>query len=175
MPEFPEELFSQLYRRAPTDVDRDRLLSVKASLGLSARDELWPLILALDHYTSTSQAARSATVKEAKYVIEALKEIPQKAGPIAAAEAQKAISKAVDQAADKIAKVSVTRTQAHAERLSKSQYITMLIAGAALAITLTFLGSFGTYQFLKMTGICAEDPEIQNGIEFCVVDRNPLQ
>lgn len=38
--DIPETLFEQIYRRAPSQADKDRLLGVKASLGLSDRDEL---------------------------------------------------------------------------------------------------------------------------------------
>jgi hypothetical protein len=171
--EFPEDLFQQTYRRAPTDEDRDRLISVKASLGLSARDELWPLILVLDHHASTSAAARSATVKEVKEVLQALKSVPEQAGPIAAAEAHKAIAKAVDEAADKIAKVAVKRSQTRAELLSKSQYLVTAIMGALLAVCLVAVGATTAWRLQEGRGVCSEPATVQNGIEYCVIDRSP--
>ena len=63
MTAFPEDLFTQIYRRALTAEDRTRLLAIKAGLGLSPRDEMWPVILVLDHYDTSIRAGRSATVK----------------------------------------------------------------------------------------------------------------
>ena len=44
MTDNPEDLFYYLYKRAPSQADMDRLIAVKSLLGLSTRDELWPLI-----------------------------------------------------------------------------------------------------------------------------------
>lgn len=171
--EFPEDLFQQAYRRAPTDADKDRLISVKASLGLSARDELWPLIIILDHYTSASSAARSATVKEVKEVLQALRSVPDQAGPIAAAEAQKAVAQAVESAADKIAKLSVKRSQTRQEMLSRSQFIIASMTGAILAVGLAAIGAIIAWQIQESKGVCVEAPKIQNGVQYCVLDRSP--
>ena len=58
---FPEDLFTQIYRRAPTEDDRARLMAVKAALGLSSRDELWPVLMVLDHYDRAIRSGRTAT------------------------------------------------------------------------------------------------------------------
>ena len=173
MTELPDDLFQQLSRRAPTQADKDRLMGVKASLGLSARDELWPVIMTLDHYASANQSARSTMIKEMNLAIEAIKSIPESAGPIAAAEAQKAVALAVDAAADKIAKVAVQKSETRADQISKRKLIVAAIAGCAVAATIAATSAYAMYFVLDAKGICAETAVLQDAVKFCVVDRNP--
>ena len=81
MTKLPVDLFIQVYRRAPTEQDRARLMAVKAGLGLSPRDELWPVILVLDHYDRAIRAGRAATLKDVQRVLDAMNDIPDRAGP----------------------------------------------------------------------------------------------
>ena len=98
MTDIPEDLFTLIYRRAPTEQDRARLLAVKAGLGLSPRDEMWPVMLVLDHYERTIRSGRTATLRDVERVLDALKSVPDRAGPIATAEAQKAIARIIKDA-----------------------------------------------------------------------------
>ena len=172
MSDFPEDLFQQLYRRAPTDVDRDRLVAAKSSLGLSARDEMWPVIMTLDHYTATNQSARNATIKEMKVVLEALKAVPASAGPVAIAEAQKAVATAVEEAAEKIAKVAVQKSETRADRISKRKLIVAMVVGATIAAAIAAASAVATYFVLDAKGICAEPVVLQGTTEVCIVDRS---
>jgi hypothetical protein len=173
MTDFPEDLFSQLYRRAPSEKDRERLIAVKASLGLSPRDEMWPIIMTLDHYAAANQAARHATVKEVRAILDEIKAIPDAAGPIAEKEAQRIISGMIDVAADKIAKVAVKKTESRADTISKRQLITATIAGALTACAVAALGAAATYLILDARGICAEPPGLSSsGDVVCFVERS---
>ena len=171
MSEFPEDLFQQLYKRAPSDADRDRLIAVKSSLGLSSRDEMWPVIMTLDHYTATNQSARAASVKEVRSVLEALKSVPQQAGPIAAAEAKRAINGVVDAAAERISKIAVEKSKTRADRISKRQLIAASIAGALIACLIAAAASIATYLVIDARGMCAERPtELRDGSIVCYVE-----
>jgi len=155
---FPEDLFTQIYRRAPTDDDRARLLAVKAGLGLSSRDELWPIMLALDHNERTIRAGRAAIMHDVDRVLEALNAIPDRAGPIAEAEAQKAIARLIEQASDKIAKASAQQSITTADRIAGRQFIVAAVVGALIAVCLAGAAAWGMYLFLEARGLCAEPP-----------------
>lgn len=158
MTAFPEDLFTQIYRRAPTDDDRARLLAVKAGLGLSSRDELWPIMLALDHNERTIRAGRAAIMYDVDRVLDDLKSIPDRAGPIAAAEAQKAIARLIEQASDKIAREAAQKSITTADRISWRQFIVATIVGALLAVCLAGGAAWGMFLFLQARGLCAEPP-----------------
>lgn len=173
MTDFPDDLFQQLYKRAPSDADRDRLIAVKAGLGLSPRDEMWPVIMTLDHYAATNQSARTATVKEIRVILDALKDIPEKAGPIANAAAQKAIADLIKEASEKIAKQSAERSVTTAERISQRQWFLAMIAGGILATALAIAGATAMYFVLDARGICAEAPfPTRDGDIGCIVGRS---
>lgn len=173
MTDFPDNLFQQLYKRAPNDTDRDRLIAVKAGLGLSPRDEMWPVIMTLDHYAVTNQSARNAAIKEMRLVLDALKDIPEKAGPIASAEAQKAIAKLIGQASDKIAQASAEKSITTADRISKRRFIIAAIAGALVASAIAMAAAVAMYLVLNARGICAEEPAAaRDGSLVCYVDRS---
>lgn len=157
--DLPEDLFTFFYKRAFSDADRDRLKTIKAGLGLSGRDELWPLIITLDHYTRTNITARDEQRQETRRVLAALKAIPEDAGPIAHAQAAKAVEKAVDRAATEIARVSVSRSQQRADRISKRQFIVAGIVGAVVATAFAGLGAVAMWAYLKSgVGICMQPP-----------------
>jgi hypothetical protein len=156
--DFPEDMFTQIYRRAPTDDDRARLQAVKAGLGLSPRDELWPVILVLDHYDCAIRAGRAATLRDVERVLNELKAIPERAGPIAAAEAKKAIALIVEEASDKIARVAAQKSMTTADRISRRQFIVATLVGALMAVCLAGAAAWGMYLFLEARGLCAEPP-----------------
>lgn len=172
MTDFPEDLFSQVYKRAPNDQDRERLLSVKAALGLSSRDEMWPVILVFDHYDRAIRAARSATVKEVKDLLEELQGIPDRAGPIASAEAQKAIHKLIGEASEKIAKASAEKSVTTADRISKRQFIVAAISGGLITVAVAVAAAAAAYFVLDARGICSEAPgKTRDGSVACIVER----
>lgn len=169
---FPEDLFTQIYRRAPTEQDRARLLAVKAGLGLSPRDELWPVILMLDHHVRAIQEGRAATLRDVERVLDALKSVPDRAGLIAVAEAQKAIARIIGEASDKIARNAAQKSITTADRISRRQFIVAAVAGALIAVCLAGAAAWGMYLFLEARGLCAEPPFLTgDGRVGCFVHR----
>lgn len=169
---FPEDLFTQIYRRAPTDDDRVRLLGIKAGLGLSPRDELWPVILVLDYYDRAIRSGRAAAMREVERVLDDLKAVPDRAGPIANAEAQKAIARIIEEASDKIARASAQKSITTADRISRRQLIVAGVVGALIAVCLAGAAAWGTYLFLEARGLCAEPPaRARDGSIVCFVQR----
>ena len=169
---FPEDLFTQIYRRAPTEDDRARLMAVKAALGLSSRDELWPVLMVLDHYDRAIRSGRIATLREVDRVLDALKSVPDRAGPIAAAEAQKAIAQLIERASDQIARDAARKTMTTADRISRSQFIIAAVVGALLAVCLAGAAAWGMYLFLEARGLCAEPPgRARDGSIVCFVQQ----
>lgn len=173
MTDFPEDLFTQVYRRAATDEDRARLLGVKSALGLSSRDEFWPITMVLDHYDRSIQSGRVATVKEIKGLLVELKEIPEKAGPIASAQAEKAVARIIQDASDKIANATAKKTITTADRISKKQYITAAIVGGIVAAVVAGIGAAAMYLILDARGLCGEPPgATRDGSIACIVERS---
>lgn len=172
MTDFPEDLFTQIYSRAPTDDDRARLLAVKAGLGLSPRDELWPMIMVLDYYDRAIRAGRAATLKDVQRVLDVLNTIPDRAGPIAAAEAQKAIARLIGDASDKIARNAAQKSITTADRISRRQFIAAAVVGALIAVCLAGAAAWGMYLILEARGLCAEPPgRARDGSIVCFVQR----
>lgn len=147
-------LFQQLYGRAMTRGDRDRLIRVKAGLGLSERDELWPLIMTLDHYSAATTAARVE-------ILEALTTLPQtlnaSLAPLeraAGRRAEAAVASAVEQGIDKLSRGMVARSQTAADNVSERQ-IRAAIIGGLLALVFMGLGGAGAYFYVdSQIGIC---------------------
>ncbi len=169
---FPQDLFTQIYRRAPTDDDRARLLGVKAALGLSPRDELWPVILVLDHYDRAIRSGRAATLRDVQRVLDDLKSVPDRAGPIASAEAQKAIARIIEEASDRIARAAAQKSITTTDRISRRQFITAAVVGALIALCLAGAAAWATYLVLGARGLCAERPvRTQAGFLVCYVQQ----
>ena len=172
MTDIPEDLFTLIYRRAPTEQDRARLMAVKAGLGLSPRDELWPVILVLDHYDRAIRAGRAATLKDVQRVLDAMNDIPDRAGPIASAEAQKAIARLIDEASDKIARDASQKSITTADRISRRQFIVAAIIGALIAVCFAGAAAWGMYVLLEARGLCAEPPFLTgDGKVGCFIQR----
>jgi hypothetical protein len=172
MTELPEDLFTQIYRRAPTAQDRARLLGVKAGLGLSPRDELWPVIMVLDYYDRAIRSGRIDTLRDVERVLDALKAIPERVGPIASAEAQKAIARIIKDASEEIARTAAQQSITTADRISRRQLIVAAVIGALIAVCLAGAAAWGTYLFLEARGLCAEPPFLTDGGQIgCFVQR----
>lgn len=154
MDDFPKDLFQQLYLRSPNDADRNRLVAIKSNLGLSSHDEMWALIMTLDHYAAINQAARNIMIKEINVVLDQIKKIPERAGPVALAEAHKAIAQTVDGAAERISQLTVKKSETLAGRISKRQLMTAAIIGALITCAVAAAASTATYFFLDAYGIC---------------------
>ena len=172
MTELPEDLFTQIYRRAPTEQDRARLLGVKAGLGLSPRDELWPVIMVLDYYDRAIRSGRIDTLRDVERVLDALKAITERVGPIASAEAQKAIARIIKDASEEIARTAAQQSITTADRISRRQLIVAAMVGALSAACLSGAAAWGTYVVLDARGLCAEPPgRARDGSIACFVQR----
>ena len=161
-----------MFRRSATDEDKNRLLAVQAHLGLSERDEFWPIVLSLDHYSQTIAAGRAASLREIKVILNELKEVPEKVGPIASAEAQRAIARIIEDASTKIAKASAEKSITTTDRISQRQWVLAMIAGGLIATIISIGSGLAVYTTLKWRGICAEEPILMSdGLTACVVAR----
>ncbi|PWL28089.1 hypothetical protein [Marivita sp. XM-24bin2] len=172
MTDLPEDLFTLIYRRAPTEQDRARLLAVKAGLGLSPRDEIWPVLMVLDYYERAIRSSRIETLRDVELVLDELKAIPERAGPIASAEAQKAIARIIKDASEEIARTAAQRTITTADRISRRQFIVAAIVGALIAVCLAGAAAWGMYLSLEARGLCAEPPFLTgDGRVGCFIQR----
>ncbi|ESW59709.1 MAG: hypothetical protein Q27BPR15_15945 [Rhodobacter sp. CACIA14H1] len=176
MADVPAILFEQVYGRAATTADRDRLVRVKAGLGLSDQDELWPVLMALDHYSATTTAARAD-------ILNALADMPgtfdasmRAMEASAGRRAEAALAQAVTDGAEKLSRLVVARTLRAAEEITARQKIVAGLVGALLGLGFIALGGSGTYFYLeRRVGICAEPPGLaRNGRSACyVAERVP--
>lgn len=172
MTDLPEDLFTLIYRRAPTEQDRARLLAVKAGLGLSPRDEMWPVLMVLDYYERAIRSSRIETLRDVERVLDELKAIPERAGPIASAEAQQAIARIIKDASEEIARTAAQKTITTADRISRRQFIVAAIVGALIAVCLAGAAAWGMYLSLEARGLCAEPPFLTgDGRVGCFIQR----
>ncbi|MEO3480299.1 hypothetical protein AAFO90_21870 [Phaeobacter sp. CAU 1743] len=172
MTDLPEDLFTLIYRRAPTEQERARLLSVKAGLGLSPRDEMWPMLMVLDYYDSAIRSGRTATLRDVERVLNELRTVPDRAGPIAAAEAQRAIARIIKDASEEIARTAAQRSITTADRISRRQLIVAAVIGALIAVCLAGAAAWGMYLLLEARGLCAEPPFLTgDGRVGCFIQR----
>lgn len=152
----PDTLFEQIYSRAPTGADRARLLRVKAALGLSDRDELWPVILTLDHYTAANQQARQETIKALRALPEQVKATIAEAETAAAGKADQAVARAVEKGADQLTQIVVKRSETTTDRISKRQFITAATIGGLIALICLGAGAAGGYLAASRGGVCTD-------------------
>lgn len=161
--QIPETLFEQIYRRAPNQTDKDRLLGVKAGLGLSARDELWPILLTLDYYTATNQRARGEILKGLADLPDQVRSVVATTETAAARKADAAVAEAVAQGAEKLTQIVVQRSERTADRISKRQFLTAAIVGGVIVLFCLGAGATGAYVTIKTQfGICASEILIAN-------------
>jgi hypothetical protein len=176
MADLPATLFEQVYGRAATAADRERLVRVKAGLGLSAHDELWPVLMVLDYYSATTTAARADILKALATLPgtmdASMREMEKAAGRRAAA----AVAQAVTAAVERLSRIVAERALKTAENISAREKITSGIVGALLALVFAVAGGAGTYLYIaSAVGICDEPPGVaQDGRWVCyVADKYP--
>ncbi|WP_281969126.1 hypothetical protein [Roseovarius nanhaiticus] len=157
--DFPEALFEQIYRRAPSDADRARVLGIKSGLGLSARDELWPIILVLDHYSATTAVARREILKAVGAIKKEATAAARDIGDAAGKKAEGAVALAVEKGSDKICQVVTERVRATADDVAATHKRRERIAGAGLALVFIGLGAALAWVYIEaQVGICREPP-----------------
>ncbi len=176
MTDFPATLFRQVYGRTATEVDRDRLVKIKAGLGLSEQDELWPLLMVLDHYSATTTAARADILKALASLPATLDASLRGMENTAGRRAEAALAQAVTTGVETLSRVVVERTLRTAEDISARQKIIAVIMGGLLALVFAAAGGVGTHIYLaSRVGICAEPPGVtKDGRWVCyVADKYP--
>lgn len=176
MNDHPEELFYYLYKRAPSQADLDRLIAVKSLLGLSTRDELWPLILTLDHYSQTHIRARAQLVKEVNAEITRFEKIMAQSDRVAQIKAQKAVETMIDKSAAQIAEAAIKKATIPSALLAKQKLTSGIFIGALLGVLFIGIGAGLMYFWLLNQGICDGPPNLQtsDGTIGCVVQRLPF-
>lgn len=147
--EFPETLFCTIYNRAPTEADRQRLRGVKAGLGLSDRDELWAVIMVLDHYTTIIHRA-SKIISAAVYAIPsetttAMAECTAKIQKVSSYRNEVSLAHAVDRLETQILQNMRQETQAIADRFNWKLIITIASIVSISSIFCITVGGFGGY------------------------------
>lgn len=169
---FPLNLFEQLYQRAPSREDRQRLLAVKAGLGLSERDELWPFILVLDGYVQRVLNAGGKFVTITNRLPERLDESMGKIEAAAATKADQAIARAVDRGIKELTQTVAKRSVDASERMSRQRLVYAGICGALLAVLLIIGGAVMAFVILdEMEGLCSTEAfDTGTGRRGCFVD-----
>lgn len=176
MPDFPEDLFEQIYRRAPTKADCAHLIRVKAALGLSDRDELWPLLLVLDKYSQTFEYAGDYVVKEVSSKLNKFEQTLGKSAALADTQARRAVAEAISESAEKIAAISEAAIQSRADAISKRTIWRAALMGGALGVFLIGLTVAATYCVMALHGICDGPPTYRtpSGAPLCEATRLPF-
>ncbi|MDO9527263.1 MAG: hypothetical protein Q7J57_17280 [Gemmobacter sp.] len=152
----PETLFQQIYGRAPSDADRARLIRVKAGLGLSERDELWPIMLALDHYSRTTDIGR-------REILTALESLPERTQAAvrgveneARVKSDRAVAQAVEKAAERISYQVVMHNQSTADTQSEKKKLVLGITTGVLALVFMGLGAVIAWFYVELhIGMCS--------------------
>lgn len=176
MSDLPENLFEKVYGRMPSEEEKIRLLRIKEALGLSKRDEFWPLLLVLEYYTRFFLAARRHLVKAVNKEIRKLEKILQRSGSLAETQARAAVAQAIDQSAEQIAKRAGDAVEQRADLLSKRAWMRGAMLGGALGVGMMVIGAAATYGAIALHGICdgSERHRDTQGASVCYVKPLPL-
>ena len=176
MSDLPENLFEFLYSRMPTEEEKVRLLKIKEALGLSKRDEFWPLILVLEYYTRIFVAARFYLVKAVRKETQKLEKILQRSGSLAETHARTAVALAINESAELIAKRAGDAVEQRADLLSKRAWMRGAMWGGALGVGMMVIGAAAAYGVVALHGICDGSERLRDtqGASVCYVKRLPF-
>lgn len=176
MSDLPENLFEYVYGRMPDEEDKARLLRIKEALGLSKRDEFWPLILVLEYYTRLFIAAGFYLVKAVRKETQKLEKILQKSGSLAETHARTAVARAINESAELIAKRAGDAVEQRADLMSKRAWMRGAMLGGALGVGLMVIGAAATYGVIALHGICdgSERHRDTQGASVCYVKPLPF-
>jgi predicted trehalose synthase len=176
MSDIPSDLFHHFYNRAPTDQERSRLMAVKAHIGLSSNDELWPFIIMQDHYTQSHILARAKLVKEVNAEVTRFEKIMAQSDRVAQIKAQKAVETMIDKSAAQIAEAAIEKATIPSALLAKQKLTSGIFIGALLTLIFTAIGAGLMYFWLFTQGVCESSERRLNGDArlTCVVQRLPF-
>jgi hypothetical protein len=180
---FPQTLFENIYRRAPTEADKNRLLNAKSGMGLSDNDELWPVIMTLDYYTSANLYARREILKAVEglpeMVNKAVEGLPEMVKSTAegieaffSEKADDAIANAVERGTEKLSQIVVKRSQITEDRISKRKLIVAASVGAVIAFSCLITGAgIGYLLTTSFSNICMTEAfDTTNGRIACFIE-----
>jgi hypothetical protein len=121
----PDEAFSRLLGRQPTDAERQRLWAVRDALGLGQNDALWLVLIALEHYQTLYEAIPDRIAAATAGAAEQARSAADTAAEAAAKQTQARMAAAVAAAATKVARQTTGIRWA------------LVVAGAAAAVGLS--------------------------------------
>lgn len=152
---FPETLFEQLYRRAPTSADRRRLLDVKSALRLSEHDELWPLIMTLDHYSVIISTAENKIVNVFAEQLVCVEDAIKAYETAAIRNADRAVARAVQTGVEQLGTILAKRSETTPARIQKKQFAIAATIGGLAAVAFLGIGwTAAHYYFETSFNIC---------------------
>jgi len=147
--EIPLTLFQTLYNRAPTEADRQRLLAVKVGLGLSDRDELWPVIMVFDHYMLVILGASKNTITAFRtipsYVATAIAEGFTAIEKRLAYRNDLSIARAIDNLTKQILQSTAHGSQPETIRFNRKQVILVASIVSVVSLLCLVTGGYGGY------------------------------
>jgi uncharacterized protein YneF (UPF0154 family) len=174
--EIPETLFEIIYNRAPTDADRKRLRGVKTGLGLSDRDELWAIIMVLDHYAVRIYLASksiSASVDNIPSETKAaITESMANMGKVFSHRNERSIAHAIDGLETQILQSMRQESRAIADRFNRKLIITVASVVSVISIFFITVGGFGGYWITtQLFEMCISDRivKMSDGRSVCLV------
>lgn len=170
--EIPESLYERLYGRALNDAARMRLLAVKDGLGLSARDELWPVVMSLDYYAELNRRAQAHAIKALNGLPAQVEKVVSAGATAAGMKADQAVAQAVDRGVERLTRIVVDRSRTTADRISRRQFLIAAAVGGTIVLLCLGVGAAATYFHLKHdVGICATPVSTtKDGRQYCFID-----
>ncbi len=152
----PETLFEQLYRRALTADDRRRLLDVKSALRLSDHDELWPLIMTLDHYSVIISAAENKIIQVFDEQLADVEAAVKASETAAIRNADRAVARAVQKGVEQLGTIlAKKRSETTPARIIKKQFAIAATIGGLAAVAFLGIGwTAAHYYFETNFNIC---------------------
>lgn len=99
----PEEAFSKLVGRQPTDKDRQGLYKIRDAIGIKNTDSLWILMIALQYYETLYERIPQKIAAAAGQAVAAAKNTAEAQAKAAAADAQQGLTKGVLRTVNEIA------------------------------------------------------------------------
>lgn len=165
---FPESTFQLIYRRAPLEHDRIRLLGVKSALGLSDNDEMWPLLLTLDQYSASFNQGRHDILVAVDGMQAKITAAVGKVDQSLEAKANLVMAGVVDKGVERLLR-TVQQTADTADRISKKQFMTAAGLGAVVALLCLVVG--GAVGYIISNQVTANRSDICTSASFITSDK----
>lgn len=170
--QIPLSLFEQIFRRAPTESERQRLLGIKSALGLSERDELWPIIMTMELYAGANMQAKRRILEAVDGLPGTIKKTVSSIETHAKTKIDAATTQAIELGTEKLKQVVVQRTRASEDRITRRQMTIAASLGAVVALLCLSVGAGAGYLLTQsINDICmTETFAVNDGRQGCYVD-----